>query len=145
MMPKRAALAGILSALALAAPASADPGNGAQHVHYSSCDGFFCAEGDQLTNYTENKNNYALFIHEETHVTYNDPNCRTSSDGEQKLFYHVKKESGELQVYHFKGQSVSIFLSCFGQPAQRCTATGHFQLANGEVKYNRTEYVCTSL
>lgn len=96
-----------------------------------------------LTNTTENKNNISIFYHEDYSSTYSDGLCSFSSDSSYKTHYLLKK--GNYQVYHFSATNEATYSGCYWTPDVKCTYTSFYQYANGEIKRERFESVCTPI
>jgi hypothetical protein len=159
-MLRRIAFATFLSALVLAEPASADPGNGAQHSKSSGCitePGLFtlCFEQHIVTNTTENQNNVSMFVHSRSRSTFTgdpfigepggpDPGCTITDTNTVKNHRLIKADSG-VHEFHFKLRSLDVFVDCPPLPSQRCTGLTSFHFANGQVQYSRSEGSCDPL
>lgn len=141
----------IAATLALTAPASAAPGNGAEHIHNESCLdvalGVLCVEEDVLTNNTQNSKVVEAFIHTEGSTTFigaaggQAEGCSQSQQYRTKSHSLFKTDEFDPQVEAIKGETVTIVVNCFGSSLV-CAFTNAYHYANGKLQYNRTEGSC---
>jgi hypothetical protein len=150
-MFRHATFVGVVAALALAAPASAAPGDGAEHIHNASCMenafGVLCIEEDILTNSTQNSNVIEFFIHTEGSTTFTGAaggqaeGCSQTQQYRTKSHSLFKTDEFDPQVQAIKGETVTIVVNCFGS-SLICTFTNAYHYANGKLQYDRTRGSC---
>jgi hypothetical protein len=141
----------VLGGLALAGTASADPGNGAQHLDISRCVelalGVLCTDEDLLINQTENPKVVEFFIHTEGSTTFTGAaggqaeGCSQTSQYTAKSHSLLKAGEFDPQVQAVKGETVTITVDCFGASVT-CAFTNSFHYANGRLQYDRLEGSC---
>jgi hypothetical protein len=154
----RAALTAALTAavaLALAGSASGAPGNGAQVIVVNECDpilsgagdlqGTVCTDTRQVFNITETPTGFNVV----NNMTFNNSftgagvfqGCNTSQEGRNLFTNHIA--NGDTQANHLKAELHSVF-DC-GGGGQECFITVHNEIANGEVRFSRSDVNCTPI
>ena len=151
----RAAVAAPLAfaVLALAGPASADPG-GAQVLHFKQCfpfsegDILFCQQGQVVSNTTVTPSgNISVIGHLQSRLSFEGTNCATSNTLRQN--FHELLQGGPDPVQRSFQRREKFTVDCppiFGDLRQSCEFVAHFQVANGQVVFERPgEFICTPL
>lgn len=135
----------IVAALAAAGAAGAAGENGAVVVDYSICSPtpvfLVCSAAKTVTNVTSTSSgNLSYVTNGVIEVSYTNPFCSISQT--QPFHLHYLEQEGELQS---RSQRLSLTnqLSCAGV-SHICVTTLDAHYANGDVRFSRSETVCTT-
>ena len=136
-------LAGFVATLLLAAPAAAAPGEGAEAFKYEYCQAddltTFCAKGHSVYQTTETPSgNVKVVVNTSYYYSVSAPDCNYDNTGQDHYTYLLTPE--EFQQSHTV-QSFDFHSSCFGT-VEHCTFYNNIAFANGEVRAEKSEYVC---
>jgi hypothetical protein len=135
----------VLAIIAAPAPASAEPGSGAEVVHSSQCQTFddgttFCSQSHSVfqgIGTPSGNGSLVQLIRFENSVTA--PGCSDTSQGFSRN--HLLSKDGTDQEFHFAFTNHSTF-DCDGVTVD-CITTLSFHLSNGVIQFVREETVCT--
>ena len=126
-----------------AAPAQADPGNGATVLNDTQCfpiDGGYtaCLTVRGVSNETTTPSgNTSSQVEGTTTSTIKDPDGRVVSQATRELHYHLLAKDG---VIHEDGEHVT---ATFPLGGKTCTFRSDFHYANGDVRYGKFQVDCS--
>jgi hypothetical protein len=132
-----------LGALAVAGPASADPG-GAEVIKAHGCelsgDGTFCTDSLSVFSFTDTPSGaISLKQHSRFDNSFTSQGCNSRDQGESRNHLLIKDVTDH--EFHFAFKIHSTF-DCAGNTFD-CVTTLHFHRINSEIQFNREETVCT--